>query len=94
MLHQPRWLRQCAAALSLLACAGAALAQAERYPSRPIRFIVPYVPGGSNDIIARLVGQSLGETIKTSMVIENHGGAGGNIGVDMAAKAAPTAIRS
>ena len=81
------------AAASLALCAGlyagAAQAQADAYPSKPIKFIVPYVPGGSNDIIARLVGQKLGETLKTSMVIENHGGAGGNIGVEMAAKSPP-----
>ena len=64
-------------------------AQAEAYPSKPIKFIVPYVPGGSNDIIARLVGQRLGENLNTPMVIENHGGAGGTIGVEMAAKSAP-----
>jgi len=61
----------------------------DRYPDKPVKFIVPYVPGGSNDIIARLVGQNLGETLKTPMVIENHGGAGGNIGVEIAAKSAP-----
>ena len=87
MHFSSRRLRQSAAALCLLACSGAALAQT--YPNRPVKFIVPYVPGGSNDIIGRLVGQSLSETLKTPMVIENHGGAGGNIGVDMAAKAAP-----
>jgi tripartite-type tricarboxylate transporter receptor subunit TctC len=81
--------RRAFAALALGALSLAALpaAQAqERYPSKPIKFIVPYVPGGSNDIIARLVGQQLGEALKTSMVIENHGGAGGNIGVEIAAK--------
>jgi tripartite-type tricarboxylate transporter receptor subunit TctC len=88
MQHHSRWLRHCAAALSLIACTGT-FAQGERYPNKPIKFIVPYVPGGSNDIIARLVGQSVSEALKTPLVIENHGGAGGNIGVDMAAKAAP-----
>jgi tripartite-type tricarboxylate transporter receptor subunit TctC len=78
----------CLALLAALAV-GSAQAQAERYPSKPIKFIVPYVPGGSNDIIARLVGQKLGENLNTPMVIENHGGAGGTIGVDMAAKSAP-----
>jgi len=79
------------ACLALLAglAIGSAHAQAERYPGKPIKFIVPYVPGGSNDIIARLVGQRLGENLNTPMVIENHGGAGGTIGVEMAAKSAP-----
>jgi tripartite-type tricarboxylate transporter receptor subunit TctC len=82
--------RGCIAIASLVTAvaAPAALAQGS-YPDHPIKFIVPYVPGGSNDIIARLVGQNLGETLKTSMVIENHGGAGGNIGVEIAAKSAP-----
>ncbi|MDB5805428.1 MAG: Tripartite tricarboxylate transporter family receptor [Betaproteobacteria bacterium] len=78
----------CLAIAVLAAAAQPALAQ-DRYPDHPVKFIVPYVPGGSNDIIARLVGQNLGETLKTSMVIENHGGAGGNIGLDIAAKSAP-----
>ncbi len=82
-----------AACLAMAAAAALAhlpaQAQADYPGGKPIKFIVPYVPGGSNDIIARLVGQGLGETLKTSMVIENHGGAGGSIGVDIAAKAAP-----
>ncbi len=78
----------CILGISLLAADGA-LAQSAHYPDRPIKFIVPYVPGGSNDIIARLVGRSLSETLKTPLVLENHGGAGGSIGVDIAAKSAP-----
>jgi len=84
-----RALAAIALPLALAAVLPAGARAQDRYPSRPIKFIVPYVPGGSNDIIARLVGQSLGETLKTSMVIENHGGAGGNIGVEIAAKSAP-----
>jgi tripartite-type tricarboxylate transporter receptor subunit TctC len=72
-----------------LACATLTARGADApYPNAPVKFIVPYEPGGSNDIIARLVGQSLSETLKTPMVIENHGGAGGNIGVGIAAKSA------
>jgi tripartite-type tricarboxylate transporter receptor subunit TctC len=78
----------CVFGIALLA-AGSALAQSAHYPDKPIKFIVPYVPGGSNDIIARLVGQSLSETLKTPVVLENHGGAGGSIGVEIAAKSAP-----
>ncbi|HEY4373576.1 MAG TPA: tripartite tricarboxylate transporter substrate binding protein [Burkholderiales bacterium] len=82
-----------AACLALAAAAALAYApawaQADYPGGKPIKFIVPYVPGGSNDIIARLVGKGLSDTLKTSMVIENHGGAGGSIGVDIAAKAAP-----
>ncbi|MCO6417733.1 tripartite tricarboxylate transporter substrate binding protein, partial [Siccirubricoccus sp. KC 17139] len=59
------------------------------WPSRPIRIIVPYPPGGPNDIIARLYAQPLMAQLKQTIVIENRGGAGGGIGVDATAKAAP-----
>jgi len=61
----------------------------QSYPGRPIRLIVPFPPGGSNDIVGRMVGQQLGERLGQSVVIDNRGGAGGTIGTDMAAKAAP-----
>jgi tripartite-type tricarboxylate transporter receptor subunit TctC len=62
---------------------------AQTYPSKAIRLIVPFPPGGSNDIVGRMVGQQLGERLAQSMVIDNRGGAGGTIGTDMGAKAAP-----
>ena len=61
----------------------------QSYPAKPIRLIVPFPPGGSNDIVGRMVGQQLGERLAQSMVIDNRGGAGGTIGTDMGAKAAP-----
>jgi len=61
----------------------------QNYPARAIRLIVPFPPGGSNDIVGRMVGQQLGERLAQSVVIDNRGGAGGTIGTDMAAKAAP-----
>jgi tripartite-type tricarboxylate transporter receptor subunit TctC len=67
--------------------AGGALAQ--QYPSKPIRLIVPFTPGGSTDIVARIVGQKLGEALGAQVLIDNRPGAGGNIGVELAAKAAP-----
>src|SRR5688500_15050265 len=59
------------------------------YPSRPIRLIVPFAPGGSNDIMARLWGQKMGETLSQQIVTDNRAGASGIIGTDIAAKAAP-----
>ncbi len=62
---------------------------AQAYPSKAIRLIIPFPPGGSNDIVGRMVGQQLGERLGQSVVVDNRGGAGGTIGSDMAAKAAP-----
>jgi len=62
---------------------------AESYPSRPIRFIVPFPPGGGNDIVGRIVAARLGEGLGQQVVVDNRGGAGGTIGTDMTAKAPP-----
>jgi len=59
------------------------------YPSKPIRLIVPYAPGGSSDIIARLFGQRLSETMAQTFVVDNRPGAGGVIGTALLAKSAP-----
>jgi tripartite-type tricarboxylate transporter receptor subunit TctC len=72
-------------ASSLLA---ASLADAQDYPYKPIRLIVPYAAGGSSDILARLYGQRLGETLGQTLVVDNRPGAGGMIGTDILAKCA------
>ena len=75
----------------LAACAalsGAATAQ-DKYPTKPIRLIVAFPAGGSTDIVARLVGQRLGEKLGQQVVVDNRGGAGGTIGTEIAARANP-----
>ena len=59
------------------------------WPDRPVRIVVPYPPGGSNDILARILAEALRERLGQPFVIENRAGAGGNIGADAVAKAAP-----
>ena len=64
-------------------------ANAQTYPSKPIRFVSPYPPGGANDILARIISPRLGEFLGQQLVIENRGGATGNIGAEYVAKAPP-----
>jgi tripartite-type tricarboxylate transporter receptor subunit TctC len=64
-------------------------AQTEAYPSRPVRMIVPFPPGGSTDIMARVVAQKLTEKLGQQVIVDNRGGAGGTIGMNIAAKAPP-----
>ena len=66
----------------------AALADAA-YPDKPVKFVVPYPPGGGTDVVARIVQQRLQAALGQSIVIENKGGAGGSLGTDIVAKAAP-----
>ena len=61
----------------------------EPYPSRPIKLIVPFTPGTGIDILARTLGQKLGDDWKASVVVDNRPGASGNIGTEAVAKAAP-----
>ncbi len=65
------------------------LTLAQAYPVRPIRLIVPFPPGGTIDIVGRMVAQSLGERVGQTVVVDNRGGAGGMLGVELAARAAP-----
>src|ERR1700742_3766187 len=77
---------------AVLICAALALAgsaRAETYPSRPVKIVVPFPAGGSNDIIARVLAQKLSERTGQQFFVENRGGAGGNIGADAAAQSAP-----
>ena len=73
-------------ALPMLAPSGIA---AETYPTKPLKLIVPFAPGGGSDFIARLVAQKLGERLGQPVVIENRPGAGGNVGAELAVKSPP-----
>jgi tripartite-type tricarboxylate transporter receptor subunit TctC len=79
---------RCLFAASLLACSALA-AQAAAFPDKPIHFIVPYAAGGTTDLVARVVGERVAAKLGKPVVIENKPGAGGNIGMDAVAKAAP-----
>ena len=68
---------------------GSTYAWAQAYPAKSIRLIIPFAPGGTNDIVGRLIGQKLGEIVGQQVVPDNRGGAGGTIGMELAAKAAP-----
>jgi len=79
------WLGAFFAAVALLT----GVAHAQKFPARPIRMIVPYAAGGGTDIVARLVAQKLQDKWGVPVVVENHGGAGGNVGAEEVFKAAP-----
>lgn len=76
-------------ALLALATVASTLAHAQSYPSRPVRLVVPYAPAGSADIVARRIADDWAKALGGSFYVENKAGAGGNIGVDAVAKAAP-----
>jgi tripartite-type tricarboxylate transporter receptor subunit TctC len=66
-----------------------AVAYAQAWPGKPIRFISPFAPGGGADITSRIIAQKLGPALNQQVLVDNRGGAGGNIGVDLAAKSPP-----
>ncbi|WP_218240973.1 Bug family tripartite tricarboxylate transporter substrate binding protein [Comamonas fluminis] len=87
-INRRQW-SQWAAATALSGLAGSALAQDSKYPSKAIRMVIPFTPGGSADILGRAIGHELTTAWGQSVVPENVAGAGGSIGADRVAKAAP-----
>ena len=85
--HSLRALACCTAAVAALAAAPA-LAQAP-YPSRPITMVVPYPPGGSNDVFARQIAKEMGDLLKQAVIVDNRPGASGNTGTASVAKSTP-----
>ncbi|MBI3069327.1 MAG: tripartite tricarboxylate transporter substrate binding protein [Betaproteobacteria bacterium] len=88
-IHRPYCSLGTAALALGLACAFATAEAAQPFPSRPIRFIVAFPPGGANDVIARTLSVKLTEDLGQQLVVDNRGGANTIIGTDLAAKAAP-----
>jgi tripartite-type tricarboxylate transporter receptor subunit TctC len=82
-------LRSLAAVLGVVLLAFSTSASAQQYPNRPIRFVVPFAPGGSTDTLARTIGQKLTEALQQQVVVDNRSGANGNIGMEIVAHAAP-----
>ena len=87
MGHDMRRLLRRLLAATLALASGLAAAQA--YPNKPVRLIVPYAPGGATDIIARAAAIELSRTLGQAVTVDNRAGAGGNLGSEMAARAAP-----
>jgi tripartite-type tricarboxylate transporter receptor subunit TctC len=76
-------------AVAVAVALGSGLAAAQTYPSKPVRLIIPFPPGGSNDIVGRLVGTQLSQRLGKQVVVDNRAGAGGVLGTETAAKAEP-----
>jgi tripartite-type tricarboxylate transporter receptor subunit TctC len=83
-MKQARWMILFSAAL-----ATGAWGQAQNYPTRPVRMIVPFAPGGASDFVGRIIQPAMAEQLKEQVVVDNRGGAAGNIGVEVAVRATP-----
>ena len=87
MIDSKRYLA-IASAATLLLCVFPS-AQAQTWPTKTVRFIVPFTPGGANDLMARAAAEGAGKALGQTVIVENRGGAGGSLGADIVAKSAP-----
>ena len=88
-MNKPRISMATIAALSVAALSASTPAYAQTYPSKPIRFVVGFPPGGGNDLLARTVGPKLSEIMSQTVVVDNRPGAGGNLAAEQISRAAP-----
>src|SRR3954465_5413391 len=86
---EDKWVQSGVRIIAALLSLAAFASQAQTYPSRPVRFIVPFPPGSSADAVASLIAQELAIALRGQVVIDNRAGASGNIGTEIAARAAP-----
>ena len=89
MMQPPKTRTLCAVACGTLLAFAAGTAIAEDYPTRPVRIIVGFPPGGATDLVARILAPKLGDALKQQVVIANRAGANGTIGAELAANASP-----
>src|SRR5215207_923113 len=81
--------RTAVACLLSISCIGAGQVYAQAWPAKPIRMIVPYAPGGSTDVVMRIIAPRMSETLGQQVVVENRPGGSSTIGLDAAAKSPP-----
>src|SRR2546425_9344684 len=94
LMARPRVVPYWQILLAILVGALAGPVAAQPYPSKPIRFIVPFAPGGGTDLMARFIAQRLAEAFGTPVVVENKPGAGGAVGIEGGVRSAPDGYRS